>query len=456
MIRDEQPNASPVGENPKMSAGSEAENPENDFFCTENRLKDGASGRDNPENDYSPGGYTSDGSGAGRDGATGRDASGRERWECNGISGGENPYPGDTSGRNTKDNPNRENREANYVSGREFPEPHEENDTSCRDNRMAGSVRVPEIAAPAASSGREFPKPCGAPITGWLAFFLWVGVGVGGAVSLCMMLKDIFTNDYSLFYIFLRAGSTLLLAVMAAYAIRAFYRRLPDAVAAARTYIVMVLLDGVVGLLIAIAYADSVAAVAVFRQFVWVLVWSAYLSRSVRVRELFPPAGRCWRLVEKYALALFSVCYLTVLLMGFAQTSTNVLYSSEGYIRQTVEATREELPLDLGDGVQLAALSCDDRTIRYVCRLTGVDISEFDVGYLMTAAEETKQEMLDEWPETMISDEFLAHCCRQKLIVVYEYYDRADKFIYVIVITPEEYKDRMYELGVEADKELWE
>lgn len=409
MIRDEQPNASPVGETPKKSAGSEAENPANDFSCTENQQSDGAPDR-------------------------------------------ENRHLGDAPGGELKDNPSRENRDANVAPG---PEPREENDTSCRDNWPAGSVRAPEIAVPTAFSGREFPKPCGAPITGWLAFFLWVGMGVGGAVSLCMMLKDIFTYDYSLFYIFLRAGSTVLLAAMAAYAIRAFYRRLPDAVAAARTYIVMVLLDGVVGLLIAIAYANSVTAVAAFREFVWVLVWSAYLNRSVRVRELFPPAGRCRSVVGKYALTLFSGCYMTILLMGFAQTSINVLYSSEGYIRQTVEATREELPLDLGDGVQLAALSCDDRTIRYVYRLTEVDRREFDVEYLMTAAEETKQEMLEEWPEAMISDEFLAYCCRQKLIVVYEYYDRADKFIYVIVITPEEYKDRMYELGVEADEELW-
>lgn len=409
MIRDEQPNASPVGETPKKSAGSEAENPANDFSCTENHQGD-----------------------------------------CESVSG--NREIGCTPGGELNANSSRESRDANVAPG---PEPREENDTSCRDNWPADSVRVPEIAAPTASSGREFPKPCGAPITGWLAFFLWVGMGVGGAVSLCMMLKDIFTYDYSLFYIFLRAGSTVLLAAMAAYAIRAFYRRLPDAVAAARTYIVMVLLDGVVGLLIAIAYANSVTAVAAFREFVWVLVWSAYLNRSVRVRELFPPVGRCRSVVGKYALTLFSGCYMTILLMGFAQTSINVLYSSEGYIRQTVEATREELPLDLGDGVQLAALSCDDRTIRYVYRLTEVDRREFDVEYLMTAAEETKQEMLEEWPEAMISDEFLAYCCRQKLIVVYEYYDRADKFIYVIVITPEEYKDRMYELGVEADEELW-
>lgn len=277
------------------------------------------------------------------------------------------------------------------------------------------------------------------PITGWLAFFLWVGLGGGGVVSLFTTITDIASNQYSLFYTLLHGGTTLILFSVACYAIWAFHNRRSNAVAVAKTYIAMVLIDGIFGVAAALIVADSELVTAAMRSLVWVAVWYSYLRRSTQVEEFIPSYSRSWGKAEKYALVLFGLGYITMLVMLLAQSSVNVLFTDEAYIRQTVEAAQADLPIDMGDGVEISNIEYDQGTIRYFFRNRDLLKSEFEDDYFAGYAPESKAEILSGWREDLVGDDFMSCCCKAQTTIVYTYLDRSDEYLYEVVITPEDY-----------------
>jgi hypothetical protein len=285
------------------------------------------------------------------------------------------------------------------------------------------------------------------PVAGWLAFFLWIGLGFGGIGSLVVTLKNIADFDYSIFFVFLHVGATLILTAIAAYAIYAFYQRKPNAVALAKTYMAMVLVDGVVGFLICLITDQIESSVTLTRQFVWVGIWYCYLQNSSQVEERIPAATRTWEKTEKFALSLYAIAYVTILLMSGVQSSTNVLLRTESYIRQSVDAAKAELPIDVGEDIEMSGFELDDKTIRYEYRLKNVHKIDLNAESLPDIAEQNKQEVLDGWSGMLMTDEFISLCCSEKMTMVFSYIDCAGEFLYEIVIAPEDYRDRMPGIG---------
>lgn len=281
------------------------------------------------------------------------------------------------------------------------------------------------------------------PVRGWLAFFLWVGLGLGGIVSVGVALREAIVNQYNYLFSGVFVGSAFLLLLVAIYAISAFYRCRSNAVAIARTYIAMVVIDGLVGALLLIYADDHESLASTFRQFIWAAIWFSYLKYSTRVAESSAPAFRTWGVVEKYALGLYAICNITLVAMVFAQWSSNVIMRGESYIRQGVEAAKAELPIDIGNGVEMAEITYGQGAIRYDLRCLDVDKNWLEEDFIAEYAVTNKAEILDNWALSVVHDPFLGQCCREKMTMVYRYFDRSDQFLYQVVVTPEEYQDRL-------------
>lgn len=110
-------------------------------------------------------------------------------------------------------------------------------------------------------------------VSGWLAFFLWVGIGLGAAATLTLSIIEVRNNGYGLGLSLVTLIPSLAIAVIAIDAIVAFYFRRTNAVALAKTYIAMIVLDGVVALILSIVLKDSSAFPQATRQFILSAIW---------------------------------------------------------------------------------------------------------------------------------------------------------------------------------------
>lgn len=82
-------------------------------------------------------------------------------------------------------------------------------------------------------------------IRGWLAFFIWVGV-IGGAVgSVIIGIRLLTENTFGLAYSIVYGIMLAVLMLTAVLTCIAFYSRSSNAVSLAKTYIVMIALDGI-------------------------------------------------------------------------------------------------------------------------------------------------------------------------------------------------------------------
>lgn len=83
-------------------------------------------------------------------------------------------------------------------------------------------------------------------IGGWLAFFLWVGIGFGALLGVASIIKSLIPV-YNVSYWF-TAGVVVLvicLCMIAILTIRAFYKRQSNAIALASTYLAISAVDGI-------------------------------------------------------------------------------------------------------------------------------------------------------------------------------------------------------------------
>lgn len=304
---------------------------------------------------------------------------------------------------------------------------------------QSGQAEEPE---PLTENEKEGPQP---NPTGWLTFFLWVGLGGGAIVSLGIILHAITGNDPNFFTSALLMADALILVATAAYAIWAFYKHRSNAVAIAKSYIAMIVIDALTGIVIARITGDNEGVRQVVRQFIWAGIWFSYLTQSQQVEKLFPTAKRTWGTIEKYALALSATCCVSIVALVAAQRSVNVMLGNEAYIRQSIEAT--ELPVEIGEGMELSNVAYEGDTLQLSYRMTGVDQADITADMLAQGTEEGKRSVLDEWDVLLAGDPFLGACCAEKATIVYVYFDRSDEFLYEVVIAPEEYEPYMEGLG---------
>ena len=228
-----------------------------------------------------------------------------------------------------------------------------------------------------------------AKIRGWLAWFLWVGVGAGALVSFLSMfiegLDDSLPSSVTQFEI----GYAISILALGVYTIVAFFRRRPDAVWAGKAYTIMIALSGIIQICFFSEYYDAPEAL---RPFSWGLIWFAFLCTSQRVEARIPENTRkpgiivpilafctlAFTIVFYYNLKVFAD-KLTIAYQHQAETELldagNLEYSltQSDYVEIVDMAIKNTvLPQTLSDELTLTALKHDGDKV--VCTIKMVQI----------------------------------------------------------------------------------
>ena len=143
-------------------------------------------------------------------------------------------------------------------------------------------------------------------ISGWLAFFLFVGVGLGALLSVIFAIQDfsIYNYDIGLSYemailIAITTEGFLLLGIviLAIYTITSFYNYKPNAVALAKAYVIIIFTTNLISLII--GECEDVKSI---RGMIWGAIWFVYLVVSDQVNEIFPIRSRKIYKRDKYLI----------------------------------------------------------------------------------------------------------------------------------------------------------
>ena len=151
-------------------------------------------------------------------------------------------------------------------------------------------------------------------IEGWMAFFLWAGIGLGVLIS---VLQSFFSNSIlsSLLYV-------SVFALVGFKAIRAFYKRSENAVPLAITYCIMIGMDACFLAILNLITNDAGLWGQVLRGAIWSGVWVTYLCCSDSVKCRFPEETRKWHRFEKITLWILGILYIAVLIITYAANSS--------------------------------------------------------------------------------------------------------------------------------------
>ena len=151
-------------------------------------------------------------------------------------------------------------------------------------------------------------------IEGWMAFFLWAGIGLGVLIS---VLQSFFSNSIlsSLLYV-------SIFALVGFKAIRAFYKRNENAVPLAITYCIMIGMDACFLAILNLITNDGGLWGQVLRGAIWSGVWITYLCCSDSVKCRFPEETRKWHRFEKIILWTLGILYVVVLIITYAANSS--------------------------------------------------------------------------------------------------------------------------------------
>lgn len=324
-------------------------------------------------------------------------------------------------------------------------------DENC-SNYVADEIAVSKAAA----KNKELEES--KKISGWLSFFLWVGLFGGGVGSLIMAIKSIVEDELGIWFSTIYLSMVICLFVTAMYAIWAFYRKRTNAVSLAKTYIGMVVLDGISTLLLSRLTEDSTMAYSTIRQFLWAAIWFSYLIKSDTVDFIIPKETRTWERFEKIIFSVF-VGALVLFLMSivFIRESNNpqsVFFSKNSYIVQTIEESNKELPMEIDDGHVLQRINIEKDDIVYVFQLTDSFRSEFEDEDLIEFGNIRKYEILASLCDTPEDDEFMNTCLNAGYTIIHKYIDALANDLYEIVINPEEYNNTMMNKSLPCPTEV--
>lgn len=284
-------------------------------------------------------------------------------------------------------------------------------------------------------------------VSGWLAFFLWVGVGLG-AVGSCIFaiasLKDAGLTFGTSFIYFFYIGSLVATAVLA---IKAFYQKAPNAVALAKTYIAMIAIDGVVSVSNFVILNDDSMLVSALRSFVWAGIWFTYLSSSTHVANMIPKSTRLWKLTEKILLSIYALACAAIVI-GLANFVNNPadsnFYQKDYVIDATIEAANEELP-DYSDPLvtSLKMVKEGDNVV-YSFKFNNItetldEMTEWELALI------NKQEMLAELALEQDQDiiNVMNIFFNGGYNVCYRYLNATGSILYDVIISGEEYNNAL-------------
>lgn len=145
-------------------------------------------------------------------------------------------------------------------------------------------------------------------ITGWTAFFLFFGIGIGLVVSVVSSIVSVLklgilnvASIYTLLYLclFLYVGIKCILA---------FLNHKADAVALAYSYCVMIAIDAITAMVV----IDPAAGI---KGIVWAIIWSLYITFAEDIKWRFPKEERSWYAPEKIVVGIQVVLALVLILL---------------------------------------------------------------------------------------------------------------------------------------------
>lgn len=307
------------------------------------------------------------------------------------------------------------------------------------------------------------PKDNNTPqsISGWLTFFLWVGIGLGAIVTTKTAFNDIIIDGINWYFASAYATYIIALDIIAVYTIIAFYRRKSNAVALGITYTAMIALDGISSLILGAIFEDNSMFRPALRQISWGLIWFTYIQKSEDIDNLIPMLSRTWKSFEKIVLAIYIIglsFYTASLAYIFIKTDDppRYFFTTEKYIETNIEDMNMELPRVIYDGLTLEHIRKENMNIIFTYQYSYLVKTDFDFDYLDNEAMVNKHELLFDISTNPEPDPF-AYYYATGHSTTCEYVDSLSKVLYTITITPEEYKaatEAPYQCPIETIKKL--
>lgn len=279
-------------------------------------------------------------------------------------------------------------------------------------------------------------------ITGWLAVFLWLGIGGGVILSIIRTFLTGFYNNHLNLWVNLFSYLQILIIICTAIStIVTFYAKKGNAVAWAKTYIAMITLDGLACFLVYILsnttnnleFAESI------RSFVWATIWFTFLVYSADVEYLIPKKTRFWGNLEKVLLLIYFILIVsyTIAISFLVTTGNDIVTSNKGKVEIVVEELSKETPMKLEDGVYLQKILIEDNKIIRYFSLDKILKSDYN-NYILKSHgktlkyQEVKSLINNSDPDT---NDFLNICFAAGYDLIYIYLDYMNQVLYEFEIS---------------------
>lgn len=188
-------------------------------------------------------------------------------------------------------------------------------------------------------------------IKGWLAFFVYVWIGLGSILSVVLSLILLISQhadlDVSIF-ILLYDVFPLLIGVAT---VRAFVLEKSNAVSLARTFLIMRIMLGVVILMLGWVGAQPVLYTYSIGGCVQCVIWLVYLRCSNQVKDVIPAEACTWNKFEKIIVTIYTLLVLLLLLGLFVfvgmreqKMATNKHIEQANYMGDTISTVVYRFP----------------------------------------------------------------------------------------------------------------
>lgn len=236
-------------------------------------------------------------------------------------------------------------------------------------------------------------------IGGWLAFFLWIGIGFGALMSVVIVCLSFSELLISTWLVVAQLVTLLCLCTIAISTIVAFYKRKSNAKALAYTYIATIVIDGIfaIAMYFAIADAQEMNLIDSIRSILWGIIWGTYLASSTRVEHIVP-RPRTWHIFEKILAGILVCMYIlmAIVVIDMQNNENSIFYNPRQVVKTILQEANKDLPYQDIDGTIQQCLFLQEDTIVYPYKFTQIDIKDCVVEDLQLTGIHTKQTILQE------------------------------------------------------------
>lgn len=294
-------------------------------------------------------------------------------------------------------------------------------------------------------------------IHGFLAFYLYFCV-IGGIILTIIstlvsnvpsadegLMKGAYSivsasRSYSINWSLLACDILMLVSFVSIgiYTVVAFHKRLPNAVALAKTHLIwaavtngLVLLTGSVGN----GVFDN--PVRLIISLVWAGIFFTYLTVSEDVKILIPKETR--HLFKGDKIALVSIIAAILILFGYGVLEVSGISQASGSdknLDRQIEMTNAQLPIALSEGLDYCSMERKGDDVIFLYRLKNVHIDDIPGIAIEEGSLMTKERLVYGLNSTR--DKFMDNAAKNHNLV-FKYLDADGKEAYSARISPEEY-----------------